>query len=85
MDKIRVVWESQAFPTTSFGYAHDLSAELKANIEKAFLSYKFAGTPLGEEFSGVDGFIPVTYEKAWAPIRTIQAHNGTQYTFDNVK
>ena len=85
MDKIRVVWESQPFPTTSFGYAHDLSAELKANIEKAFLTYKFKGTPLGKEFSGVDGFIPVTYEKAWAPIRTIQAHNGTKYTFDNLE
>lgn len=85
MDKIRVVWESQAFPTTSFGYAHDLTPELKAKIKDAFLTYKFKGTPLGKEFSGVDGFIPVTYKEAWAPIRTIQKHNGTKYTFDNLE
>ncbi len=85
MDKIRVVWESQAFPTTSFGYAYDLKPELKAKIQEAFLTYKFKGTPLGKEFSGVDGFIPVTYKEAWAPIRTIQKHNGTKYTFDNLK
>ncbi len=85
MDKIRVVWESQAFPTTSFGYAYNLTPELKAKIKEAFLTYKFAGTPLGKEFSKVDGFIPVTYKEAWAPIRTIQKHNGTVYTFDNLK
>ncbi len=85
MDKIRVVWESQPFPTTSFGYAYDLTPELKAKIKEAFLTYKFAGTPLGKEFSKVDGFIPVTYKEAWAPIRTIQKHNGTQYTFDNLE
>ncbi len=85
MDKIRVIYNSAYFPTTSFGYAHDLSAELKANIEKAFLTYKFEGTPLGKEFSGVDGFIPVDYKTFWAPIRTIQEHNGTKYTFDNLE
>ncbi len=85
MDKIRVVWESQPFPTTSFGYAYNLTPELKAKIREAFLTYKFAGTPLGKEFSKVDGFIPVTYKEAWAPIRTIQKHNGTRYTFDNLE
>lgn len=84
MDKIRIVYSSAYFPTTSFGYSHNLSAELKANIEKAFLSYSFAGTALGEEFSAVDGFIPVTYEEFWAPIRTIQEFNNTKYTFDNL-
>ncbi len=84
MDKMRVVFNSAYFPTTSFGYSYDLSAELKANIEKAFMTYPFAGTPLGEEFSAVDGFIPVSYEEFWAPIRTIQEFNNTKYTFDNL-
>jgi len=84
MDKIRVIYNSAYFPTTSFGYGHNLSAELKANIEKAFLTYPFAGTPLGAEFSAVDGFIPVDYKTFWAPIRTIQEFNDTKYTFDNL-
>ncbi len=85
MDKIRIVWESQPFPTTSFGYAYNLTPELKEKIKKAFFTYKFKGTPLGKEFSGVDGFIPVTYKDAWSPIRKIQKHNGVKYTFDNLK
>lgn len=85
MDKIRVVWESQPFPTTSFGYVYNLTPELKEKIKKAFFTYKFKGTPLGKEFSGVDGFIPVTYKDAWSPIRKIQKHNGVKYTFDNLK
>jgi phosphonate transport system substrate-binding protein len=84
MDKMRVVFNSSYFPTTSFGYSHNLSAELKANIEKAFMTYPFAGTPLGTEFSAVDGFIPVDYKSFWAPIRTIQEFNNTKYTFDNL-
>ncbi len=84
MDKIRIVYNSAYFPTTSFGYANNLSAELKAKIEKAFFTYPFAGTALGKEFSKVDGFIPVDYKTFWAPIRTIQEFNNTKYTFDNL-
>ncbi len=85
MDDLRIIFESQAFPTTSFGYAHNLAPELKEKIEEAFFSYDFAGTALGEEFTAVDQFIPVTYKEAWKPIRTIQKHNGVEYTRDNLE
>ena len=84
MDEMRVIYNSAYFPTTSFGYAHNISDDLKAKIKEAFLTYPFAGTELGAEFSDVDGFIPVTYEEFWAPIRTIQEFNNTKYTFDNL-
>jgi phosphonate transport system substrate-binding protein len=81
---LRVLYESAAFPTTSFGYAHNLDPELKEDIEEAFLTYEFEGTALGEEFSDVDKFIEVSYQEAWKPIRTIQEYNDVEYTRDNL-
>lgn len=77
---VRIVWESDPFPTTSYGVAHDLTPELKEKIKEAFFSFDFAGTALGEEFSGVSKFIPITYKDQWAVIRQIQKANGVEYT-----
>lgn len=79
-DSVRIVWESDRFPTTSYAYAHDLDPELKAKIEEAFFTFDFAGTALGEEFTGVTKFVPITYQDDWKVIREIQATNGVQYT-----
>ncbi len=79
-EEVRIVWESDPFPTTSYTYAHDLAPELKEKIEEAFFSFDFEGTALGEEFVGVSRFVPITYEDAWAVIRQIQETNGVQYT-----
>lgn len=79
-EEVRVVWESQPFPTTSYAYAHDLAPDLKDRIEEAFFSFDFEGTALGEEFTGVSKFVPITYEDQWAIIRQIQEANGVRYT-----
>ena len=79
-EDVRIVWESEPFPTTSYTYAHDLSPELKDKIEEAFFSFDFEGTALGEEFTGVTKFIPITYEDQWAVIRQIQQANNVEYT-----
>jgi phosphonate transport system substrate-binding protein len=79
-EEVRIIWESDPFPTTSYAYAHNLAPELKEAIEEAFFSFDFEGTALGEEFTGVSKFIPITYRDDWAIIRQIQAANGVQYT-----
>ncbi len=79
-ENVRIVWQSDPFPTTSYGMAHDLAPELKEKIKEAFFSFDFAGTALGEEFSGVSKFIPITYKDQWAVIRQIQKANGVEYT-----
>ena len=79
-EEVRIVWESEPFPTTSYAYAHDLAPELKESIEEAFFSFDFDGTALGEEFAGVSKFVPITYEDQWAVIRQIQSANGVEYT-----
>ncbi|MEP3329009.1 phosphate/phosphite/phosphonate ABC transporter substrate-binding protein [Sedimentitalea sp.] len=77
---VRIVWESDPFPTTSYGVAHDLTPELKDKIKEAFFSFDFEGTALGDEFAGVSKFVPITYKDQWAVIRQIQSANGVEYT-----
>lgn len=79
-EEVKIVWESDPFPTTSYTYAHNLDPALVEKIKEAFFSFDFAGTALGEEFSGVSKFVPVTYQKDWAVIREIQKANGVEYT-----
>ncbi len=79
-EEVKIIWESDPFPTTSYTYAHDLDPALVEKIKEAFFSFDFAGTALGEEFQGVSKFIPISYQKDWAVIREIQKANGVQYT-----
>lgn len=79
-EEVKIIWESDPFPTTSYTYAHNLDPALVEKIKEAFFSFNFEGTALGEEFQGVSKFIPISYQKDWAVIREIQAANGVKYT-----
>ena len=84
MDDIRVIYASQSFPTTAFGHAHNLHPKLSLLIQKAFYTFEFEGTSLGEEFADVDRFLPITYKNNWQVIRTIQEQNDVEYTRENI-
>ena len=80
-DQIRVVYQSQTFPTTGYGHVYNLNPELAGKIREAFFTFEWAGTALEAEFSrsGEAQFIPITYEEYWAVIRTIDAANEVVY------
>lgn len=80
---VRIIFETDPFPTTSYGYAHNLHPDLVAKIKEAFFTFPFAGTPLGDEFQ-VDGFIEITYLDQWAQIRKINEMNKVEYTFEGL-
>ncbi len=80
-DKLRVIWQSKLFPTTSYGYVHTLHPTLQTQVEYAFLTFDWTGTALKKEFGKKsDRFIPITFRNHWTDIRTIQETNGTVYT-----
>lgn len=81
-DQVEVVYQSQTFPTTGYGVAHNLKPELQEKIQEAFFSFDWEGTALAEEFgrNGEDQFIPITFEEDWAVIRTINEANDVSYT-----
>lgn len=83
-DAFRVIYESDRFPTTAYGVAHNLRADLQDKIREAFATFQWAGTALAEEFGKTipagERFMPITYRDAWKVVRDVDASVGVQYT-----
>ncbi len=77
---LRIIYETAAFPTTSYNYVYNLHPDLVEKIKEAFFSFDFVGTALGDEFDGLTQFVPIDYQSDWAIIREIQEANGVEYT-----
>lgn len=77
-DQIRVIWQSETFPTSSWSMPHDLKPELAAKIKACFLDYKWS-EGLKKEYAGEDRFLPMTYKDTWRPIREVAEKSGTPY------
>jgi len=80
-EDIEVVYQSQTFPTTAYGYVHNLHPDVAEDVRTAFFSFDWEGTALAEEFNknGEDQFIEITYEDEWEVIRKIDAANEVSY------
>jgi phosphonate transport system substrate-binding protein len=78
--KIRSIYKSETFPTTGYGYAHNLDPKLVETIKQAFFTFPWAGSALKAEFKNEDRFVPITYKKDWSVIRKIDEANGVKYT-----
>ena len=84
--EVRIIWESDQFPGTSYGYIYNLAPQLQEKVREAFLTFDWAGTGLEKDFGKrADAFIPVDYVKNWQVIRTIQKENDVIYTQDALK
>ena len=83
-DAFRIIYESDSFPTTGYGYSHRLKPELAKKIEKAFLSFVWRKEEQGNAKSfnrfGENRFIPANYKERWKIIRDIDRAN--QITYD---
>ena len=77
--KIRTIYKSETFPTTGYGYAHNLDPKLVVKIKEAFFTFNWEGSALKVEFKGEDRFVPITYKKDWSVIRKIDAANDVKY------
>ncbi len=78
--EVRIIYETDTFPTTSYNYVYNLHPDLIEKIREAFFTFDFEGTALGEEFEGVSKFVPINYLENWSVIRQIQEFNGVEYT-----
>ncbi len=75
---VRIIYESQVFPTASFSITYDLKPELSATIRKTMLEFKFP-EEMQKQFNGTDRFLPINYKETWAPIREVAEKSGTPY------
>jgi len=78
--KIRSIYKSQTFPTTGYGYAHNLDPKLVGKIKEAFFGFPWEGSALAAEFKKEGKFIPIDYKKDWDVMRKIDEANGVKYT-----
>jgi phosphonate transport system substrate-binding protein len=82
--RLRTIFRSQTFPTTGYGYAHNLNPQLAERIRAAFFNFNWDGTGLAREFNksrpAQEKFMPITYRNHWEVIRQIDAAMDVRYT-----
>ena len=82
-DAFKVIYESDRFPTTAYGVAHNLRADLQVKIAEAFTTFQWQGSALSEEFGKQlppgEKFMPITYREAWKVVRDVDTSVGVQY------
>lgn len=84
--EVRIIWESDQFPGTSYGFVYNLAPRLQKQVREALLTFDWTGTGLEKDFGKrADTFIPVDYKKHWNVIRTIQKANNVVYTQESLK
>lgn len=83
-EQFKVIYTSQPFPTTGYGYVYNLKPELQEKIKEAFYSFKWDGTLLLKEFQTSDPpgekFVPITYKEHWQVVREVDEALGIKYT-----
>ncbi len=75
----RMLYRSDTFPTTAYGYGYNLHPDLKEKIEEAFFTFDWEDTGLQREFSE-EKFIPITYKEHWEIIRQVDRAEGITYS-----
>lgn len=84
-EDLSVIWESQPYPSTSFGFAYNLAPDLQRKIQTAFLTFNWGGTGLAREFGAqAEGFCAISYKDTWEPIRLLQEENGVTYDINHL-
>jgi len=83
---VRIIWESDQFPGSAYGYIYNLHPDLQKKVREAFLTFDWKGTGLAKEFGKqAEVFIPIVYTRHWEIIRIIQKDNKEPYTLDALK
>jgi phosphonate transport system substrate-binding protein len=77
-DDFRIIWRSSQFPTSSFGYAHDLHPDLVKKIKEAFAEYRFTPKMINA-FGKTDRFVPVTYIREYKLARMVAYAGGEKF------
>jgi len=82
-EALEVIYKSQTFPTTGYGYVYNLKPELAAKVKDAFFTFNWEGANLQKEFSKgqppQEKFMPINYKDYWQVVRDIDKAMGVSY------
>jgi phosphonate transport system substrate-binding protein len=73
------IYKSATFPTTGYGYAHNLHPVVADKIKQAFFTFDWEGSDLQKEFKKEGRFVAINHKSDWDVIRKIDAANGVTY------
>ena len=83
-EQIKVIYESERFPTSGYGVVHNLKPELQAKIKEAFFSFDWTGSDLLKEFEKSEPpqekFVEISFKDKWKVVRDIDAAMSIKYT-----
>jgi len=83
-DQTKVIYKSETFPTTGYGYVYNLKPELAEKVKQAFFTFNWEGTALAKEFNNTqppqEKFMPITYKQHWQVVRDIDNAMNVKYT-----
>jgi phosphonate transport system substrate-binding protein len=82
-EQLEVIYKSETFPTTGYGYVYNLKPELAEKVKQAFFTFNWDGTDLLKEFQSSEPpqekFLPITYQQHWQVVRDIDKAMGVKY------
>jgi phosphonate transport system substrate-binding protein len=82
-DATKVIYKSQTFPTTGYGYVYNLKPELTAKVKEAFFTFNWEGSDLLKEFEKSEPpqekFMPITFKTHWEVVRQIDKALNVSY------
>ena len=82
-EQTKVIYKSQSFPTTGYGYVYNLKPELAEKIKQAFFTFVWEGSTLAAEFGksnpAQEKFMPITYKQHWQVVREIDKAMNVSY------
>jgi len=78
---VKIIYNSERFPTTGYGYSNRLKPSLAKKIEEAFLTFEWKDGNTTKVFNKFkeSKFVPADYRKNWKIIRDIDRVNGITY------
>ena len=85
-EQYKVIFESEKFPTASFGYVHNLKPELAEKVRKGLLEFKWEGTSVAEFFDGTGQtrLVPVNYKDDFSLVRRIDNAIGFEHIIKDI-
>ena len=82
-DQVKTIYASKSFPSTSYGYAHNLKTELASKVQEAFFTFPWQGSALLNEFKNndppIDHFLKITYKQHWQIVRDVDKAMNVSY------
>ena len=82
-EQMEVVYKSETFPTTGYGYVYNLKPELAAKVKEAFFTFDWAGSELLKEFEKSEPpqekFMPINFKEHWQVVRDIDKAMDVKY------